>query len=639
MSLLAELKRRNVIRMAGLYLVGAWLIVQVASIVFPAFELPAWTLRGLILLLALGFVPALVFAWLFELTPEGLKRDHEVPRDGSIAPRTGRRMDRLIVAGLVLVVAVVAADRYWPRGETVPQAPAGASGPATDATGGSKAVPGTVSATDAPAVTDKSIAVLPFADFSAGGDQGWFADGLAEEILNALARTPDLLVSARTSSFRYKGSELAIPQIAQELGVAHVLEGSVRSTPQRIRVTAQLIRAADGFHLWSQTYDRDLADMIEIQEDLAKQIAVAMQTSMDPQALSDMAAVGTRSVEAYQAYVRGVAKASRFDPADFQEAYAYFEQARTLDPAFAAAHARAANFWLAQLDPTGTVSGLTAETPEQISLRFGERIDLAIAHAANETDRLGYRALKAQRDLRLREAVELTRALLAARPGNDDALDTLLAVATQLSDRELAARVLDDIWPQAQVRQSRASAHLNSAHRNLDLHLAADQAQQLFERWPDEPSLLYQVHRALLWDRRVKEAAAVLARWQSLGGSGEIWGVIPPARQACAEGRRADAEAILAGLPADDVPQRWHLLMLLGRTGEAAEVLQPLERAGNTYALAGFLAYPQFDPAPYPSLMRVLEREKVKRPPAVPLPFACPPAAPAATAVPSGERS
>ena len=341
MSLLAELKRRNVIRMAGLYVVGAWLIVQVASIVFPAFELPTWTLRGLILLLALGFVPALVIAWLFELTPEGLKRDHEVPREASIAPRTGRRMDRLIVVGLVLVVAVVAADRYWPRekpGSGSSSAPiaevvAGRSAAKPDSDPG---VPGTVSSTDAPAVTDKSIAVLPFADFSAGGDQGWFADGLAEEILNALARTPDLLVSARTSSFRYKGSELAIPQIAKELGVAHVLEGSVRSTPQRIRVTAQLIRAADGFHLWSQTYDRDLADMIEIQEDLAKQIAVAMQTSMDPQALSDMAAVGTRSVEAYQAYVRGVAKASRFDPADFQEAYAYFEQARTLDPAFAA---------------------------------------------------------------------------------------------------------------------------------------------------------------------------------------------------------------------------------------------------------------------------------------------------------------
>ena len=610
MTLLAELKRRNVLKVGAAYAVVAWLLVQVAATVSPQLNLPEWAPRLITLLLMLGFPIALLLAWFLDHTPEGIKVE---------PASTGNKR----IVGVSLVLAVVAFGWYLRDAREARPAPARAT--AVESASGAAST--AVAVTPAPSVTDKSIAVLPFADFSANGDHGWFADGLAEEILNALARTPDLLVSARTSSFRYKGSDLAIPQIAKELGVAHVLEGSVRSTPQRIRVTAQLIRAADGFHLWSQTYDRDIADMIEIQEDLARQIAVAMQTSMDPQALTAMAAVGTRSVDAYQAYVRGVAKASRFDPADFQDAYAYFEQARTLDPAFAAAHARAAMFWLAQLDPTGTVSGLTAETPEQVARHFGERIDLAIAHAANETDRLGYRSLKAQRELRLREAIELAQALLAARPGDDEALDTLLIVATQLSDRELAAKVLDDTWPQAQVHQQRASAHLNSAHRNLDLDRAADQAMQLFERWPDEPGLLYQVHRALLWDRRVEDAAVVLARWQSLTGRNEAWSVIPPARQACAEGRRADVEAILAGLPADDVAQRWHLLMLLGNTGEAADLLQPLERAGNTYALAGFLAYPQFDPAPYPSLMRVLEREKVQRPPPVPLPFACPPAA------------
>ena len=610
MTLLAELKRRNVLKVGAAYAVVAWLLVQVAATVSPQLNLPEWAPRLVTLMLMLGFPIALLVAWFLEHTPEGVKVE---------TASAGNK--RVVAASLVL--AVVAFGWYLRDAREARPVPARA----TVVESASGADSNAVAAAPAPAVTDKSIAVLPFADFSANGDHGWFADGLAEEILNALARTPDLLVSARTSSFRYKGSELAIPQIAKELGVAHVLEGSVRSTPQRVRVTAQLIRAADGFHLWSQTYDRDIADMIEIQEDLARQIAVAMQTSMDPQALTAMAAVGTRSVDAYQAYVRGVATASRFDPADFQEGYAYFEQARTLDPTFAAAHARAAMFWLAQLDPTGTVSGLTAETPEQVARHFGERIDLAIAHAANETDRLGYRSLKAQRELRLREAIELAQALLAARPGDDEALDTLLIVATQLSDRKLAAKVLDDTWPQALVRQQRASAHLNSAHRNLDLDRAADQAMQLFERWPDEPGLLYQVHRALLWDRRVEDAAVVLARWQSLTGRNEAWSVIPPARQACAEGRRADVEAILAGLPADDVAQRWHLLMLLGNTGEAADLLQPLERAGNTYALAGFLAYPQFDPAPYPSLMRVLEREKVHRPPPVPLPFACPPVA------------
>ncbi len=615
MSFLSELRRRNVIRMAGWYVVGAWLIVQVASIVFPAFELPAWTLRGVILLLALGFVPALVFAWAFELTPEGLKREREVDRSQGIANHTARKLDVVVI---VLLLGVGAMMLWQMRGTPGPaaSAPPVATAPTANPP----------AAADAQVVADKSIAVLPFADFSAGGDQGWFADGLAEEILNALARTPDLLVSARTSSFRYKGSELAIPQIAQELGVAHVLEGSVRSTPQRIRVTAQLIRAADGFHLWSQTYDRDVADMIEIQEDLARQIALAMQTSMDPQALSDMAVVGTRSVEAYQAYIRGVAETLTLKASDFKEAYGYFEQARALDPTFAAAHARAAGFWLVQLQPNHRMSNLTEETPERMAQEFGDRIDLAIAHAANEVDRLGSRALKAHRDLRLREAIELARTLLAARPGDDNGINLLLNAATQASDRELATAVLDDIWPQALERQARAAAHLTSAHRNMDRHKAADLALQLLKRWPDEPGILYQIHRALLWDRRVADAAAVLARWQSLDSDAAAWNVLPPARQACAEGRRADAEAIFAGLDDPDIAQRWHLLMLLGRTREAVETLQPLESAGNTFALAGFLSYPHFDPAPFPSLMRVLEREKVQRPPPVPLPFACPPA-------------
>jgi TolB-like protein len=616
LRLLAELKRRNVIRMAGLYLVASWLIVQVAETLLPIFDTPAWVLKALVVLLAIGFLPALVFSWVFELTPDGLKREREVDRSQSIVDHTARKLDLVVI---VLLIGVGAMLLWQMRGKPEPAAPAlpVATAPTTS--------------TPAPAssqtVTDKSIAVLPFADFSVGGDQGWFADGLAEEILNALARTPDLLVSARTSSFRYKGSELAVPEIAKELGVAHVLEGSVRSTPHRIRVTAQLIRAADGFHLWSQTYDRDVADMIEIQEDLARQIAVAMQTSMDPAALSAMAEVGTRSVEAYQTYIRGVAKTLTMEPSDFKEAYDYFEQARMLDPNFAAAHAQAAAFWLQQLDPTGTVSGITMQSPARMAGLFDERIDLAIANAANEIDHLGYRALKAQRDLRLREAIDLTRALMAERPLDGDAIDRLLGIATQVSDRDLATTVLNDIWAQAPARPELASAHVNYAHRNLDRREAAELALELLPHWPDHPAILYQVHRALLWDRRVEAAATVLARWQSLRRDDELWESIPPARQACAEGRRADAEAIFARIPEGDLSQQWHVAMLLGRTRDAAELLQTLERAGNTFALAGFLVYPHFDPTPFPSLMKILERENVQRPPPEPLPFACPPAA------------
>ncbi|MGE4073117.1 MAG: hypothetical protein AB7E72_18265 [Lysobacterales bacterium] len=613
MSFLSELKRRNVIRMAGLYLVGAWLIVQVAETVLPAFEVPGWVLRAIIIVLAIGFVPALVVSWVFELTPEGLKRESEMDPSASRVDRTARKLD---VAVIVLLLAVGGMLLWqWqmraPTAATAPSSPeplAGETPPAAES------------------ITDKSIAVLPFADFSQDGDQGWFADGLAEEILNALARTPDLLVSARTSSFKYKGSELAIPQIAAELGVAHVLEGSVRSTPQRIRVTAQLIRAADGFHLWSQTYDRDVADMIEIQEDLALQIATAMQTSMDPAALAEMARVGTRSIEAYQAYMRGVAMPVLSGAKAFKEGYEQFELARALDPTFAEAHRRAANFWLVQLDPTRTASGQVDESPAQMVEQFRARIDAAIQYSANEVDRLSSRSLKAQLNLRFREAVELEKSVLAARPTDRDAVTALLDMSGRLSDQGLFEDTLAQAWAHAFERRELATAHLNYAHRGRDKSKAADQALQLLERWPEDDAMLYQAHRALLWDGRVEQARAVLTRWQQLQSSSPQWSALPPARQACAEGRRADVErALRDDVPLSDVSQRWHLLMLLGRKAEAANALMPLEQSGNTYALAGFLTYVQFDPSPFPSLLQLLEREHIVRPPPVELPFACPP--------------
>jgi TolB-like protein len=614
MSFLAELRRRNVIRIAALYLVGAWLAMQVAATLLPIFDTPGWVLKVLVVVLAIGFVPALVLSWIYELTPEGLKREREVDRSQSIVDNTARRLDIAVIVLLLGVGAMI----FW-QARSTPQPAATAEGTAAPATAADAAAA-------AGAITDKSIAVLPFADFSAAGDQAWFADGLAEEVLNALARTPDLMVSARTSSFRYKDSELAIPEIAKELGVAHVLEGSVRSTPQRVRVTAQLIRASDGFHLWSQTYDRDIADMIQVQEDLAQQIALAMQTSMDPAALAAMAGVGTRSVEAYQAYIRGVAGMGTDERGKVEEAYGWLEQARALDPTFAAAHAQAANFWLTQLNTTRMVSGITDASPEQAAQKFSERIDLAIAHAASATDGARYRALKAQRELRLREVIQLSRQVLAERPGDIQVIGRLVEAATYASDYALGAELLDGIWPQALLREDVAVVHANAAYRHLAKAKAADQGLEMLERWPDRPAIAYQIHRALLWDGRVEQAGVVLARWQSLAGPESEWLALPPARQACAEGRRADVEAALAATPASDFSQQWHLLMMLGRTDEAVALLQPLERAGNTYALAGYLSYPEFDPSPFPSLVRLLEREKIQRPPALALPFACPPA-------------
>jgi TolB-like protein len=614
MSFFAELRRRNVIRMAGLYLVGAWLLVQVAETVLPAFDIPGWVLRALILMLALGFLPALVVAWVFELTPEGLKRERDVDRSQSIVDQTARRLD---VAVIVLLLGV--GGLFLWREMRAPPAPVVA-----------EAVPAAAAdaAAAAATVTDKSIAVLPFADFSPGGDQAWFADGLSEEILNSLTRTPDLLVAARTSSFRYKGSELDVPQIAAALGVAYVLEGSVRSTPERIRVTAQLIRAADGFHLWSQTYDRDVADMIAIQEDLAKQIAVAMQTSMDPEALADMSEVGTQSVEAYQAYLRGVANGPENSP---NTVYTNddFEKARSLDPGFAAAHARSALYWLRHLDPTFTyVYDPRDDLPlDEMAARFNERIDLAIRTTRNEIDGIGYQAIKATREMRLRDAKALYRRFLEARPTDPIGLSEAVNVASSARDKAWLRELLAIAWPLAQTRQEFAIIYANYSYRTGDTRQAADDAMVLLKHWGSQPDMLYQIHRTLLWDGRVEEAAKVFARWKSLAGDPGERSVIPVARQACAEGRRAEVEALLATVPETDRSTRWHLNDLLGNRQAAMDVLQNYEREADTFALIGYFAYLQFDPAPFPLLKAVLAREGIEDLASRPIPFACPPEA------------
>jgi TolB-like protein len=607
-SLLRELQRRNVIRVAGLYLVSAWLLVQVASVLLPTFEAPAWVMKSFVALLAIGFLPALAFSWAFELTPDGLKREGQIDRSQSITDQTARKLDVAVIALLLCVAGLLLWTRLRPHAvEAAPAAPAAAAAQDAKAT---------------EAITDKSIAVLPFADFSKGGDQGWFADGLTEEILNALARTPDLAVSARTSSFKYKASTLAVPQIARELGVAYVLEGSVRGDASRVRVTAQLIRAADGFHLWSQNFDRDASDIISIQEELAREIATVMQTSMDPKALADMAQVGTKSVEAYQEYLRGVAEQSNPQQAAFERALKHFERARELDPTFAAAHARAAGFWLARLDPTLTYSGRSDLRPETMRQNFNERIDQAIQYATSDFDRHVARGLKARLDMRLRDAIEEQRKILALRPQDRDALASLVELYSATSQNALMAKPLALVLPHAFEGTDWAMIYLNYGHRAPDVSLAADNALKLAARWPDDSQVVYQAHRTLLWDRRVDAARGLAERYRAMATE-PLLAMIVAARQAAAEGRCAEVERLLATLPASDNVERWHLLMLLGRREEATQALMPLERSGNTQALVGFLNYRQFDATPFPSLMRVLEREKVDRPPAVALPFAC----------------
>ena len=259
MGFFTELKRRNVLRFAGLYLVGAWLTVQVASTVLPMFGAPDWLPRTIVILLAIGFLPALILSWIFELTPEGLKRDEDVRPEESIAPQTARRMDRMIIVVLVLALGYFAFDKFV-------LAPRRGGTPAESSS----------------STNSKSIAVLPFVNMSSDKEQEYFSDGLSEELLNQLAQIPQLRVIARTSSFSFKGKEVDVSTIAHALNVAHVLEGSVRKSANTLRVTAQLIRTSDSSHLWSQTYDRDRTDIFKVQDEIAADVVAALKVKLLP---------------------------------------------------------------------------------------------------------------------------------------------------------------------------------------------------------------------------------------------------------------------------------------------------------------------------------------------------------------------
>jgi TolB-like protein/Tfp pilus assembly protein PilF len=326
---IGELRRRNVIRMAGLYLVGAWLLVQVASTLFPAFGVPGWAIRALVIVLALGFVPALVFSWVFELTPDGLKRDAEVPPEHSIAPQTAQRMDRIIIAVLGLALVYFALDKFVlaPRRAQLPVAAATAAASASTA---------------AVAASDNSIAVLPFVDMSQTKDQEYFSDGLSEELLNQLAQVPQLRVIARTSSFSFKGKEVGIAEIARILKVAHVLEGSVRKSGSTLRITAQLIRTSDSSHLWSQTYDRSLDDVFKVQDEISREVVSALKLKLLPENLPDNTQ-HTKNPKAYEQYLLGKEAARTGGRPAVEAALAAFQRAVALDPGYSNALAQVAN--------------------------------------------------------------------------------------------------------------------------------------------------------------------------------------------------------------------------------------------------------------------------------------------------------
>ena len=307
----AELRRRNIYKVAIAYAIVGWLLIQIATATFPVLEIPSWAIKLVIALILLGFPVALILAWAFELTPEGIKRTSEVAAHESITRRTGRKIDFIIIFVFALVIAFLLYDRYRP-------------GKARSASG----------------LTEKSVAVLPFENLSEEKANAFFTDGVQDQILTNLAQIADLKVISRTSVMQYKsGVARNLREIGQQLGVAHVVEGSVQRAGNRVRVNAQLIDAGRDAHMWAQTYDRELADVFAIQSEIAKAIADQLRAKLSPNEKKAIEQPPTSDVIAFDLYSRAktlllTTSFSAIDAPNVREAIDLLNQAVARDPSF-----------------------------------------------------------------------------------------------------------------------------------------------------------------------------------------------------------------------------------------------------------------------------------------------------------------
>ena len=438
MKLFSELRRRNVLRMAVLYAVAAWLIMQVAEVIIGLANLPSWIGPTILALLAIGFPIALIFSWFYELTPEGVSLEKDIAASESITHVTGRRMDFLVISMLLAAVLLFAYDKWW-------------TGPPPE----------------------KSIAVLAFENMSGDPEQEYFSDGISEELLNVLAKLPGLRVAARTSSFQFKGQNEDIARIADALNVAHILEGSVRRSGNKIRITAQLIKANDGFHLWSETYDREFGDIFSVQDEIAAAISDALKVKLalvEGEAMSPTV-IRAANTDAYDAYLQGRELFRRRGTERVEDAIRHLERSLRLDNNFAPAHAQLA-IATAML---GNYGVMTMEEVRRTAIPHLDRAqelepDLAEAHAG--------RALLAGLEGDPESRIEYARKALASNPSYVDAMNWLYIALLDLGHYEEAEATVKQMLvtdPLSLIGRWEYAEWLAVSGRFEEAHAMADQ--------------------------------------------------------------------------------------------------------------------------------------------------------------------
>lgn len=451
MPLLAEMRRRSTFRVAAAYLVVGWLLTEVLTTILPTLGAPDWAGRAVILIFAFGFIPTVVFSWFYEITPDGIKRDQEVDQDDPASAKTGKKLEQIAVVAAVLLIILV--GLFSARHISDDTAPVDI------------------------AVSNASVAVLPFVNMSNDKDNEYFSDGLTETLLHMLSQVPDLKVAARTSSFAFKGKRVGISEIARALGVAHVLEGSVQRAGDRVRITAQLIRASDGYHVWSDNYDRELDDIFGIQDEIAEKVGFALSVTLLGQGGdTKVAGVQTTNPDAYDLYLRARRERATYSYGGLRAAEDLLKGALVIDPDFIEAKTELATSYMHQLE-TGLLEQndaflrIIAITDQVLAVEP----DNAIARAAALFARTGVRAIHGDIN------------------ANADLVPQLEAIVAEAPD-ELQARILLVRAYQIQQQDEKSIQILTDALQrdpfNPAVHYELGTANVRLERWEEARAAL-----------------------------------------------------------------------------------------------------------------------------------------------------
>ena len=422
MPLFVELKRRNVFRVAIAYVVIAWLVLQAGDTLAPALRLPDWVNSVLAFFLLLGFPMAVFFAWLFEITPQGLKREKDVDREKSVTKATGKKLDRITIVLLAVALSYFFWESRLKEGSELYSQPTTGQ---SQATAGGDGAPGV----DASIAGFHAIAVLPFVNMSSDTEQEYFSDGLSEELLNLLAKIPELRVTSRSSAFSYKGKDFKISKIGRELNVDHVLEGSVRKSGNKVRITAQLIDVDQDAHLWSETWDRTLDDVFVIQDEIAQAVVEALKIRL----LGDAPRSIKTVPEAYSLYLQARHFLSQRSHAGFERAESIIKEALAIDPAYAPAWVR-----LGLIYAEGALIGNPDEAfplaRDAVNKALQLDANIGMAHALMSAIAMRY-------DRDFAAANRYMRRALALAPGDAEVLAQAASLAFLLGDFDEAIRL------------------------------------------------------------------------------------------------------------------------------------------------------------------------------------------------------